>query len=66
VHTIKKNENYPVNVYVPFDETRFAVSNEGYLSKVMQYHRQQLLELQNSVTLHFYKRIYNKSSYQKL
>lgn len=49
IHTIKKNENYPDNVYVLLRETKFAVNNEEYLFKVIQYHDAQLLELQTIV-----------------
>jgi len=65
VHTMKKNENYPRNVYVLYDETRFAVSNEEYLSKVMRHHRNQFLELESTVN-EFSNTAENKGLYQKL
>lgn len=48
IHTIKKNENYPANIYVPLSETRFAVYNEKYLSKLMRYHYSLFKELESA------------------
>lgn len=49
IHTIKQNENYPGNVYVALSETKFAVKNEEYLFRIMQYHYTECIELQQMV-----------------
>lgn len=49
IHTIKKNDNFPDQIYVPYSETKFAVKNEEYLVKVMHYHHTGFVELQRMV-----------------